>query len=77
MNDKNQGIPYNGFQGVIEMLRHSDSAFREKILGNIRRRDPSLARRLEMELREQTMRDNSRSTLERSQRLAQTRNYGL
>jgi hypothetical protein len=74
-----KGIPFNGFQSVIEMLRHADVHFREKLLGNVRKRDPILARRLEAELREQLARSNSddnRGALERGTRLAQTRNYG-
>jgi hypothetical protein len=76
MNHKREGIPFNGFQSVIEMLRHADAAFRERLLGNVRRRDPVLARRLEQELREGFARDESLSALERGQRLANTRNYG-
>jgi hypothetical protein len=74
-----KGIPFNGFQSVIDMLRHADVNFRDKLLSNIRRRDPNLARRLETELRAQLARDNgsdSRGALERSQRMAHTRNYG-
>ena len=74
-----KGIPFNGFQSVIEMLRHADVNFREKLLSNVRRRDPHLARRLEAELRDQLSRASSndaRDALERSQRLAQTRTYG-
>ncbi|MGZ3650618.1 MAG: hypothetical protein ACXWR1_05960 [Bdellovibrionota bacterium] len=76
MNNKREGIPFNGFQSVIEMLRHADVAFRDKLLTNVRRRDPQLARRLESELREWIARDDNRGALERGQRLAQTRNYG-
>jgi hypothetical protein len=76
MNNKREGIPFNGFQSVIEMLRHADVAFRDKLLTNVRRRDPHLARRLESELREWIARDDNRGALERGQRLAQTRNYG-
>ncbi len=76
---KNDGIPFNGFQSVIEMLRHADSAFRERLLNNVRRRDPVLAHRLEAEVSAWISRDNandSRSQLDRSQRAAHTRNYG-
>ncbi len=80
---KKDGIPFNGFQSVIEMLRHADAAFRDKLLSNVRRRDPVLAHRLESEVRawlardaENDARDNSRSALDRSQRAAHTRNYG-
>ncbi|MGZ3740017.1 MAG: hypothetical protein ACXVB9_11635 [Bdellovibrionota bacterium] len=76
MNNKREGIPFNGFQSVIEMLRHADVAFRDKLLTNVRRRAPQLARRLESELREWIARDDNRGALERGQRLAQTRNYG-
>ena len=74
--NKRDGIPFNGFQSVIDMLRHADAPFREKLLGNLRRRDPHLARRLEAELREIFARDDGRSALERGRRMAQTRNYG-
>lgn len=74
----NKGIPFNGFNSVLEMLRHADAAFREKLLGNVRRRDPALAQRLEQELRALSSRDkDSRAALERGTRAAQTRNYGL
>lgn len=77
MNSKKDGIPFNGFQSVLEMLRHADAAFRDKLLTNVRRRDPQLARRLETELREIFAREkDSRGTLERSTRGAQARNYG-
>lgn len=76
MNSKRNGIPFNGFQSVIDMLRHADAAFRERLLGNVRRRDPHLARRLESELREILARDDGRGALERGQRMAQTRSYG-
>lgn len=78
--NKPEGIPFDGFGSVIEMLRRSDSAFRDKILFNIRRRDPDLARRIEAHLRPaaaSTRREEeSRAMLERSQRSAFTRNYG-
>jgi hypothetical protein len=79
--NKREGIPFNGFASVIEMLRYADAAFRDKLLNNVRRRDPQLARRLENELREILARDSqdsrdSRGALERGTRLAQTRNYG-
>lgn len=82
---KNEGIPFDGFASVIEMLRRSDSAFREKILTNMRRRDPDLVRRLEAHLRPAARAqardydfgdDDNRGILERSQRAANTRNYG-
>ncbi|HEY8280666.1 MAG TPA: hypothetical protein VIH99_13640 [Bdellovibrionota bacterium] len=76
MNNKRDGIPFNGFNSVIEMLRHADAGFRDKLLNNVRRRDPHLARRLEAELRQWLAGDDSRDTLERSQRSAHTRNYG-
>ncbi len=76
--NKREGIPFNGFQSVLEMLQHADAAFREKLLNNVRKRDPHLARRLESELREVIARDrdDNRGALERGQRMAQTRNYG-
>lgn len=74
---KKQGIPYDGFGHTLEMLRRADAAFREKILGNLRRMDPSLAQRLEAGLRGSARRDeDSRVQLERSQHSAATRNYG-
>ena len=79
---KKEGIPFDGFGSVIEMLRRADGPFREKILNNINRRDPALAQRLERNLRavlardEQQARGDSREVLARSQRSAQTRNYG-
>jgi hypothetical protein len=77
MNSKKDGIPFNGFHSVLEMLRHADSAFRDKLLNNVRRRDPQLARRLESELREWFARDqDSSAALARGTRVAQTRNYG-
>lgn len=75
---KKEGIPFDGFGSVIEMLRQADGPFREKILQNVRRRDPELARRLELNLRSLLARDemDSREVLQRSQRSAHTRNYG-
>lgn len=76
---KDKGIPFNGFHSVIEMLRHADSAFRERLLSNIRRRDPVLAHRLSAEVGAWLARDaanDSREVLNRSQRAAHTRNYG-
>jgi hypothetical protein len=76
-----KGIPYDGFRSVLEMLTHADANFRDKILSNLRRRDPELCRRLEAHLRasyrSQPSEDVSRAQLERSQRAAHTRNYGL
>jgi hypothetical protein len=78
--NKKEGIPFDGFGSVLEMLRQADGAFREKILGNLRRRDPELAHRLEAHLKPRTQsrshNDDSRAVLERSQRSAHTRNYG-
>lgn len=79
MSRKQDGIPFDGFGSVLEMLRTADGAFREKILLNLRRRDPELARRLEAHLKPRNQspsRDDSRAVLERSQRSAHTRNYG-
>ena len=77
MNSKQNGIPFDGFGSVLEMLRHADVNFRDKLLGNVRRRDPRLAGRLEAELREWISRDqDSQGALQRSTRSAQTRNYG-
>lgn len=76
---KEDGIPFDGFGSVLEMLERADSAFREKILTNIRRRDPQLAQRLVANLRPSRtapMREDSRAALERGQRAAFTRNYG-
>jgi hypothetical protein len=79
---KREGIPFDGFGSVLEMLHRADTNFREKILNNLRRRDPELARRLESGLRHtaaafhESNLDNTRATLERSQRAAFTRSYG-
>lgn len=75
---KKEGIPFDGYGSVLEMLRRSDAAFREKILMNLRRKDPELARRLEQSLRSTSRRaeDDTRTVLERSQRAAISRNYG-
>lgn len=77
------GIPFDGFGAVLEMLQRSDAAFRDKILMNISRRDPQLAQRLIANLRADRRaapraraEDDSRVALERSQRAAFTRNYG-
>ena len=75
--NRREGVPYDGFGSVLEMLRRSDGAFREKILNNLRRMDPALARKLEMGLRNSSPAENdSRAALERSQRAALTRAYG-
>ena len=76
MMNRREGIPFNGFQSVLEMLHHADSAFRERLLGNLRRRDPHLARRLEMELRARFAAEGGRDALERGQRIAHVRGYG-
>jgi hypothetical protein len=73
---KKEGIPFDGFGSVVEMLRRSDSAFREKIMGGLWRRDPSLAQRLERYLGSSAREEDSRAALERGQRAAYTRNYG-
>lgn len=72
---KREGIPYDGFGSVVEMLRRADATFRDRILTNLRRRDPELVRRLEAHLRI-SFTDDSRATLERTQRQVQTRGYG-
>ncbi|MCO5141466.1 MAG: hypothetical protein M9962_00070 [Oligoflexia bacterium] len=69
---KKEGIPFDGFGSVVEMLRKSDATFREKILRNIRRLDPQLARRLEAHLSP----TNTKSNNESSHRSVHTRNYG-
>jgi hypothetical protein len=83
--NKNDGIPFDGFGSVLEMLNRSDSAFREKILANVRKRDPQLAARLTANLRptrqqtsarQASREEDSRAALERGQRAAFTRNYG-
>jgi hypothetical protein len=76
MNSKKDGIPFNGFHSVLEMLRRSDSVFRNKLLLNLRRKDPQLAQRLESELREWVARDQGSLALERGTRAAQARTYG-
>ncbi|MGZ6468732.1 MAG: hypothetical protein ACXWQJ_15640 [Bdellovibrionota bacterium] len=82
--NKNDGIPFDGFGSVLEMLNRSDAAFREKILANVRKRDPHLAARLQANLqpsrhvssRQAAREEDSRAVLERGQRAAFTRNYG-
>ena len=77
---KKDGIPFDGFGSVLEMLQKSDAAFREKILSNLRHRDPQLAKRLEARLRadfqRQSQREDSQAALERGRRAAATRHYG-
>lgn len=73
---KDLGIPFDGFGSVVEMLKRSDASFREKILGNIRKRDPRLAQRLENNLRIENE-DESRAAMERGKRAAFARNYGM
>jgi hypothetical protein len=72
---KDLGIPFDGFGSVVEMLKRSDSSFREKILTNIRKKDPRLAQRLENNLRID-VEESSRAALERGKRAAFARNYG-
>lgn len=72
---KKDGIPFDGFGSVLEMLQKSDHAFREKILMNLRRRDPHLAARLERGLSRHREED-SWAALERGQRAAIGRTYG-
>jgi hypothetical protein len=43
-------IPVDGRGQVLEMLRVADPAFREKLLRQIERRDPQLARELRRDL---------------------------
>ncbi len=73
---KDLGIPFDGFGSVVEMLKRSDASFREKILGNIRKRDPRLAQRLENNLRIEKE-DESRAAMDRGKRAAFARNYGM
>ena len=77
--DKENKIPFDGFGNVIEMLRTSDPAFREKILRNIAAKDPGLAERLlhatNHALEEDHYRE-SRRELARSQRQSNVRTYG-
>ncbi len=73
---KDLGIPFDGFGSVVEMLKRSDASFREKILGNIRKRDPRLAQRLESNLRIEKE-DESRAAMDRGKRAAFARNYGM
>lgn len=78
MMNKREGIPFDGFGSVLEMLNGSDANFREKILNNLRRKDPELARRLENGLRHVygNRDEEARVALERSQRHAFARSYG-
>ena len=47
---KEKMIPVNGKAQVLEILRTADAAFREKLLAQIERRDPALARELRARL---------------------------
>jgi hypothetical protein len=47
---KEKLIPVDGRGQVLEMLRVADPAFREKLLRQIERRDPQLARELRRDL---------------------------
>ena len=69
----NEGIPYDGFGSVLEMLQKADRPFQERLLRNLKKMDPSLAHRLEAALAR--TRDNS-AVLERSIRATVSRNYG-
>lgn len=57
----NDDIPYNGFKNVIEMLHHADSNFRDRIIRNIAKKDPNLAKRL-VEATRQSLSRNDRNT---------------
>lgn len=80
---KENGIPFDGFGNVIEMLRVADASFRDRILRGIAARDPALAKRLVNALKQEMQRPaaassaDSRVVLERSQRAHATKNYGL
>lgn len=74
-----QKIPFDGFGNVIEMLRHADVNFREKILRNIAARNPEMAERLLEAVNRVLAEDRmarSKSELRRSQNSASVRNYG-
>jgi len=74
---KDLGIPFDGFKSVVEMLDRADASFRAKILTNIRRRDPSLAKRLESRIGTTPQGGEDTATqLLRSQQRAHTRAYG-
>ena len=45
-----QGIPVNGFQQVVDMLRIADPAFRESLLKRLAARDKELAQSLRRDL---------------------------
>ena len=47
---KENMIPVNGMEQVLEMLRVADAEFREVLLRGIEKRDPRLARQLRLEL---------------------------
>lgn len=47
---KENMIPVNGMEQVLDMLRVADADFREVILRGIEKRDPRLARQLRLEL---------------------------
>ena len=72
-------IPFDGFGNVIEMLKHADNGFREKILRRIASKDPQLARRLLQATNRAIAEEHgggSESALERAQRAQNARTYG-
>lgn len=77
--ENKKGIPFDGFGNVIDMLRQSDSAFREKIIRGIAGRDPELAERLLAATNRAIADDRlekSRRELRRSTQSSNVRGYG-
>jgi len=80
--EKHDGIPFDGFGTVIEMLHNADAAFCEKIIRNIALKDRHLAERLQNALRaaDQKVMDDSNyeeslRALQRGQRAAVAKTY--
>ena len=62
-----EGIPFDGFGQVIEMLHEAEPAFREKIIRGIAEKDPKLAQKL-LQATKNSL-NGSRETFERSQKI--------
>jgi hypothetical protein len=47
---ESQGIPINGFQQIVDMLKVADPQFRESLLRRLAARDPALVNSLRRDL---------------------------